>query len=83
MSSIDDFVADGDVTFTVTTSLLSSGDDTYAELDYDYDFRMVSLDDPDDYMLFNAAGVVVEMADGSSNYTTESGGSVTVNVYLK
>mmetsp|Transcript_24466 Transcript_24466/g.28796 ORF Transcript_24466/g.28796 Transcript_24466/m.28796 type:complete len:2846 (-) Transcript_24466:142-8679(-) len=81
VTSIDDFVADGDIEFDVTIDLFHSADEDYdTEAMFDNYFNFTSVDDLDDTMGVGAA-VQFEITS-DKNYTTVEGGEVSIAVTL-
>lgn len=81
VSSIDDFVDDGNQLFKLSVSVLVSEDVEYSALD-DIEFEFVSEDDPSDSESLSTSGLYVYLAEDSNAFTTEAGGETTVYLTL-
>lgn len=81
VSSIDDFLDDGNQPFQLTASVLFTEDPQYSTLD-GVVFNFVSEDDPNDAMSLSAVDLTVFYSDDSNRFTTEAGGELTLFVSL-
>ena len=82
VSSVDDFVDDGNASFTVTVDLFYSADSDYQSVDYSNVFSFTSFDDPNDEVATSSSKMTISLSSGSYSYTTEDGGSATLDVML-